>query len=146
MYNLNSFLSSLLSLMLFIPLTYKFRNTHTHVLYNARLHISRASRLAQIVKNLSAMWEIWFSPWVRKIPWRMAWQSTPVFLAGQSREQKSLVGYSPWGLEEWDTTERLRLSLFMQKCTQYAQTRTQAYTTEHTVAIVILYRLFCWIN
>ena len=32
---------------------------HIHVLYNACLYISRASWLAQIVKNLSAMWEIW---------------------------------------------------------------------------------------
>ena len=23
-------------------------------------------------------------PWVRKIPWRRAWQPTPVFLAGES--------------------------------------------------------------
>ena len=25
-----------------------------------------------------------FSPWVRKIPWRRAWQPTPVFLPGKS--------------------------------------------------------------
>ena len=34
-----------------------------------------------------------FYPWVRKIPWRRAWQSTPAFLPGQSRGQRSLVGY-----------------------------------------------------
>jgi len=33
-------------------------------------------------------------PWVWKIPWRREWQSTPVFLPGESHEQKSLVGYS----------------------------------------------------
>ena len=48
-----------------------------------------------------------FNPWVGKIPWRRAWQSTPVFLPGESDGQRSLVGYSPWGREESDTTERL---------------------------------------
>ena len=36
-----------------------------------------------------------FDPWVRKIPWRKAWQPTPVFLPGESHGQRSLVGYSP---------------------------------------------------
>ena len=34
------------------------------------------------------------------------WQLTPVFLLGESHGQRSLVGYSPWGCKEWDTTER----------------------------------------
>ena len=34
-----------------------------------------------------------FNPWVRKIPWREAWQTTPVFLPGESHGQRSLVGY-----------------------------------------------------
>ena len=32
-----------------------------------------------------------------KIPWRRAWQPTPVFLSGESHGQRSLAGYSPWG-------------------------------------------------
>jgi len=36
-----------------------------------------------------------FSPGVRKIPWRRAWQPTPVFLPGESHGQRSLVGYGP---------------------------------------------------
>jgi len=35
------------------------------------------------------------NPWVRKIPWRRAWQPTPLFLSGESQELRSLVGYSP---------------------------------------------------
>ena len=50
-------------------------------------------------------------PWVRKIPWRRAWQLTPVFLPGESHGQRSLVGYSPWGHRELDMTEWLILSL-----------------------------------
>ena len=46
---------------------------------------------------------------LRKIPWRRKWQPTPVFLPGESHEQSSLVGYSPWGLKELDVTERLTL-------------------------------------
>ena len=46
-----------------------------------------------------------FNPWVRKIPWRRAWQPTLVFLPGEFHGQRSLVGYSPWGLKEPDTTE-----------------------------------------
>ena len=37
-------------------------------------------------------------PWVGKIPWRRKWKSTPVLLPGKSHGQRSLVGYSPWGL------------------------------------------------
>ena len=48
-----------------------------------------------------------FNPWVRKILWRRKWQPTPVFLPGESQGRRSLVGYSPWGRKEMDTTERL---------------------------------------
>jgi len=54
-----------------------------------------------------------FDPWVGKIPWRKrTWQPTPVFLAGESHGQRILVGYSPGGHKQLDTTERLTLSLF----------------------------------
>ena len=46
-----------------------------------------------------------FDPWVRKIPWRRAWQPTAVFLSGESYAQRILTGYSPWGHKESDTTE-----------------------------------------
>ena len=46
-----------------------------------------------------------FDPWVGKIPWRRAWQPTPVFLPGASHGQRRLVGYSPWGRKESDMTE-----------------------------------------
>ena len=41
-------------------------------------------------------------PW-----WRRQWQLTPVLLPGKAHGQRSLVGFSPWGREESDTTERL---------------------------------------
>ena len=48
-----------------------------------------------------------FNPWVGKIPWRRAWQPTPVFLPGESHGQRSLAGCSPWGRKESDRTEQL---------------------------------------
>ena len=36
-----------------------------------------------------------FNSWVGKIPWRRAWQPTPIFLLGEFHGQKSLVGCSP---------------------------------------------------
>ena len=38
---------------------------------------------------------------------RRQWQPNPVLLPGKSHARRSLVGCSPWGLEESDTTERL---------------------------------------
>ena len=45
-----------------------------------RLEIIEAFLVAQMVKNSPAMWETW----VGKVPWRRAWQPTPVFLSGES--------------------------------------------------------------
>ena len=50
-----------------------------------------------------------FNPWVGKIPWRRAWQPTPVFLSGRSHGPRSLSGCSPWGRKELNTTEGLSL-------------------------------------
>ena len=36
-----------------------------------------------------------FNPWVRKIPWRRAWQPIPVFLLGEFYGQRSPAGYNP---------------------------------------------------
>ena len=41
------------------------------------------------------------------IYWRRQWHPTPVLLPGKSHGWRSLVGCSPWGCEESDTTERL---------------------------------------
>ena len=69
----------------------------------------RTSQMALVVKNPPAnagdIKRCWFNPWVGKIPWRRAWQPTPGFLPEESFGQRSLAGYSPWGLKESDTTE-----------------------------------------
>ena len=63
-----------------------------------------ASLIAQTLKNLPAIQETW----VGKIPWRRAWQPTPVFLPWKSHGQRSMAGYSPWGPKESDTTACLK--------------------------------------
>ena len=45
--------------------------------------------------NAGAIRKCAFNPWVGKIPWRRAWQPTPVFLPGESHGQRSLAGYDP---------------------------------------------------
>ena len=40
--------------------------------------------------------------------WRRQWHPTSVLLPGKSQGRRSLVGCSPWGRKESDTTERLR--------------------------------------
>ena len=46
-----------------------------------------------------------FNPWVRKIPWRKEWLPSPVFLPGESQEQRSLLGCHLWGCTESDKTD-----------------------------------------
>ena len=43
--------------------------------------------------------------------WRRKWPPTPVLLPGESQGRGSLVGCSPWGREESDTTERRHFHL-----------------------------------
>ena len=58
--------------------------------------ILRVSLIAQLVKNLPAMRETWFNPWVGKIPWRRERLPTPVFWPGEFHGL-----YSPWGCKSW---------------------------------------------
>ena len=66
--------------------------------------------MAETVRICLQCWRPRFCPQVEKIPWR-TWQPTPVFLPEEFHGQRSLVGYSPWGFKELDTTECLTLSL-----------------------------------
>ena len=45
-----------------------------------------------------------FHPGSGRSPCRRQWQPTPVFLAGKSHGERSLVGYSPWDCKESDMT------------------------------------------
>ena len=47
--------------------------------------------------------------WLQSLGWEdpleQGIEPTPVFLPGESHGQRSLVGYSPWGRKESDTTK-----------------------------------------
>ena len=53
--------------------------------------------------------------WVQSLgledPWRRKWQPTPVLLPGKFHGLRILIGYSPWGHKELDTTERLHFHM-----------------------------------
>jgi len=59
----------------------------------------RASQVALAVKNPPAnagdLSDVGWIPGSGKIPWRRAWQPTPVFLPRESHGQRRVVGYSP---------------------------------------------------
>ena len=63
----------------------------TQECWKASLMVQRVKKLPECRRHR----RYGFNSWVRKIPWRRAWQPTPVFLPGESRGQRSLVGYSP---------------------------------------------------
>ena len=66
-----------------------------------------ASQMALVLKNSpvnAGNMRHGFNPWFRKIPWRRAWQPTPIFLPGESHGQKNLAGYSP-GSQRVNKTE-----------------------------------------
>ena len=71
------------------------------------------SLVAQSVKNLPAVQETWVRSLRWEDPLEKTWQPTPISLLGNSHGQRSLVGCSPWGLQESGTTEQLTLTYYV---------------------------------
>ena len=72
-----------------------------------------APLVAQSVKNLPAVQETQVQP----LGWEDPLQKEMVaHLLGKSHEQRSLVGCSPWGCKESDTTEGLTLTYLTYSC------------------------------
>ena len=74
--------------------------------------------MAQTVKRLLAMREAQVRFLGREDPLEkeMAIHSTPALLPGKSHGRRRLIGYSPWGRKESDTTERLHLHFHFSVC------------------------------
>ena len=91
----------------------------TNCFDDQQVHEVHASLVAQIVKCLPATLETWVRSPGWEDPQRRKWQPTPVLLPGKFHGQ-SLVGNSPWGCKESDTTERLylltHLIKYMKRC------------------------------
>ena len=80
--------------------------------------------VTQTVKNPPATWETW----VRSLGWEdpldLAWQPTLVFLPGEFHGQRSLVGHSPRGPKESDTTEQLSTTHELFDVTKFSSANT----------------------
>ena len=74
--------------------------------------VNLASLVTQRLKCLPAMPKTSVQSRGWEDPWRRKWQPTPVFLPGESHGWRSLVGYSPRGCKESDTTEQLHFTAF----------------------------------
>ena len=62
---------------------------------------------SEVEASASNVGDLGSIPGSGRSPWRRKWQPTPVLLPGESHGRRSLVGYSPRGGKESDTTERL---------------------------------------
>ena len=89
----------------------QFSQHHLSALYCLAFCVKIPSGSPDCTKNLCAMQETSrryeIDSWARKIPWSSKWWLSPVFLPGKYHGQRSLVGCSPWGHKESDTTEQL---------------------------------------
>ena len=93
-----------------------------------------------VVKNLPARADVGLIPGSGRSPGEGKWQPTPVFLLGKSDGQRSLVGYSPWGHKESDTTKWLYLQkdyICMCVCSvlsaSFAVPQTVAHSSVHRI-------------
>ena len=59
---------------------------------------------------------------------RRTWQPTPVFWLGESPGQRSLVGCSPWGHKEPDTTEAIEHTVHFSRWGSWLPATVQSWT------------------
>ena len=84
---------------------------HTEYSYCPKNHLCPAyassSLVADMVKNLPAMWETQVPSLGGEVSLEKGLLATPVFMPREYHGQRILAGYSPWGHEESDITEQL---------------------------------------
>ena len=78
-----------------------------HKVGKEQVERGRGKRTTTWTSTLAAFWGKWVLGRSMYIYWRRQWHPPPVLLPGKSHGQGSLVGYSPWGHLESDTTEQL---------------------------------------
>ena len=77
------------------------------------MKISWASLVAQMVKNLPAVWDIWFRPLVREDPLEKTMAAPSSILAWRIWWTEEPGGLQRMGRKESDTTERLTCYYFL---------------------------------
>ena len=85
----------------FILLTHLFLDGHLDCLHLLAIANSDSKH------SFASLLKLTVFSYVRYIPWRRQWHPTPVLLPGKSHGRSSLVGCSPWGRKESDSTEGL---------------------------------------
>ena len=81
-----------------------------------------------------------FDHWVRKIPWKRAWQPTLVFLPGESHGQRSLVGY------RWTQQKRLSTHPGIKSSVRCVLWIYPPLTTQPMTFLLIFNWDFCWVE
>ena len=66
-----------------------------------------------------------FDPWVRKVPWRKAWQPTPVFLPGNSRDRGAWQVAAHSVSKSWTQLNRLSMRAHPFRCLPLEARRKQ---------------------
>ena len=79
--------------------------SYLYVVQRSARYLAEASLVVQRLKRLPGMQETWVQSlgWEDSLEKEMA--TPPVLLPGESHGGRSLVGCSPWGRKELDTTE-----------------------------------------
>ena len=82
-----------------------------------RMYLLWASLVAQVVKNLPALQESQvtrFSPWVRKILWRRAWQPTPAFMPREAVDRGACGLHTVHGVaKSWTWLKRISTHTYL---------------------------------
>ena len=85
------------------------RSRSADLYFDCKRQDSGASQVVLVVKNPPAKagdtGDVGSILGLRRFLWSWNWQPTPVFIPKIFHEQRSLVGYSPWGHKESDMTE-----------------------------------------
>ena len=83
--------------------------------------------------------------WVGKIPWRKAWQSTPVFFPEESHGQRSLAGYSPHGCKESACLKRPACTHGVREFSNFILLHVAVQISQHHLLkrLSLLHCIFC---
>ena len=98
----------------------------------------RASLVAQRLKCLPPMWETRVRSLDREDPLEKEMAIHSSILAWRIHGRRSLVGYSPWGRKELDTTERLHFLLSFFKWCMRPESLFKKF-----IGVYLPYRAFC---
>ena len=69
----------------------------SYMVFNNATRNMRVSQVASGKEPACQCRRPWFPPWVEKIPWRRAWQLTPVFLLEEAQDET--VGWHHWVMD-----------------------------------------------